>query len=227
MGKLIVIEGTDGSGKETQSNLLFENLKKLNLNVKKISFPNYDSPACEPVKMYLAGKFGEDPLMINPYPISTMYAIDRYAHFKENWEKFYDDNGIIITDRYVASNMIHQGSKITTPAEKEKYLEWLWDLEYNKIEIPKADITIFLNMPMEKSFELMKDRKNKITGDEKKDIHEKNIKYLEISYKTACEISKKYQWNEIQCVDCMDHNKLKAIEEIQQEILLAVKKILF
>ena len=105
LGKIIVIEGTDSSGKETQSNLLFEELKKQGFNVKKISFPNYDSPACEPVKMYLAGEFGKDALNINPYPVSTMYAIDRYASYKKEWEEFYKTGGILITDRYTTSNM--------------------------------------------------------------------------------------------------------------------------
>ncbi|MGF6906662.1 dTMP kinase [Fusobacterium sp. PH5-44] len=224
MGKLIVIEGTDGSGKETQSNLLFDNLKKMGIKIQKISFPNYESPACEPVKMYLAGKFGKDPLSVNPYPISMMYAIDRYASFKEKWEEFYNDDGVIITDRYVTSNMIHQGSKILDLDEKKIYLDWLCDLEYDKIKVPRADITIFLNMPIEKSFELMAERKNKITGESKKDIHEENRKYLEISYQTACDISTQYNWEEIKC---MENNQLKTIEEIQEEISEKVKKILF
>lgn len=224
MGKLIVIEGTDGSGKETQSNLLFENLKNLGIKVKKISFPNYDSPACEPVKMYLAGKFGNDPLTVNPYPISTMYAIDRYASFKENWEEFYNDGGVIVTDRYVTSNMIHQGSKILDLNERKVYLDWLYDLEYDKIKVPRADITLFLNMPIEKSLELILERKNKITGENKKDIHEDNKKYLERSYRTACDISVEYNWDEIKC---MENNQLKSIEKIQEEVLEKVKKILF
>lgn len=224
MGKLIVIEGTDGSGKETQSNLLFENLKNLGIKVKKISFPNYDSPACEPVKMYLAGKFGNDPLTVNPYPISTMYAIDRYASFKENWEEFYNDGGVIVTDRYVTSNMIHQGSKILDLNERKVYLDWLYDLEYDKIKVPRADITLFLNMPIEKSLELILERKNKITGENKKDIHEDNKKYLERSYRAACDISVEYNWDEIKC---MENNQLKSIEKIQEEVLEKVKKILF
>jgi len=112
MGKIIVIEGTDSSGKETQTKLLYERVKKIYDKTIKISFPNYDSPACEPVKMYLAGAFGTDATKVNPYPISTMYAIDRYASFKQDWEKKYIDDYIIITDRYVTSNMIHQASKI-------------------------------------------------------------------------------------------------------------------
>ena len=119
MGKLIVIEGTDSSGKETQSNLLYEKLLKRNLNVKKITFPNYESPACMPVKMYLAGEFGEKALDVNPYPVSAMYAIDRYASYKKDWEDFYKEEGIIITDRYTQSNMIHQASKLKSEKEKK------------------------------------------------------------------------------------------------------------
>ena len=120
MGKIIVIEGTDSSGKETQTKLLYERVKKIYDKTIKISFPNYDSPACEPVKMYLAGAFGTDATKVNPYPISTMYAIDRYASFKQDWEKKYIDDYIIITDRYVTSNMIHQASKIEDIKEKDE-----------------------------------------------------------------------------------------------------------
>ena len=174
MGKLIVIEGTDSSGKETQTKRLFEKLEEKGLKVKKISFPNYDSPACEPVKMYLSGAFGEDAMKVNPYPVSTMYAIDRYASFKTDWEKFYNEDGIIVTDRYVTSNMVHQASKIKDLDEKKQYLNWLEDLEYEKMGIPRPDLVIFLNMPTEMAVKLMAERKNKITGEEKKDIHERD-----------------------------------------------------
>ena len=120
MGKIIVIEGTDSSGKETQTKLLYERVKKIYDKTIRISFPNYDSPACEPVKMYLAGAFGTDATKVNPYPISTMYAIDRYASFKQDWEKKYIDDYVIITDRYVTSNMIHQASKIKDNEEKDE-----------------------------------------------------------------------------------------------------------
>jgi dTMP kinase len=223
MGKLIVIEGTDSSGKETQTKKLYERLANEVEKVKKISFPNYESPACEPVKMYLAGAFGDNALNVNPYPVSTMFAIDRYASYKMDWESFYNAGGIIVTDRYTTSNMVHQASKIENIDEKSKYLGWLEDLEYNKMGIPKPDLVIFLNMPTEMAVKLMEARKNKITGEEKKDIHEKDTSYLKKSYDNACDIAKKYNWQEIKCVE---NKRLKTIEEIGEEIYTLVKEIL-
>ncbi len=222
MGKLIVIEGTDSSGKETQTKKLYERLLSEGKNVRKISFPNYDSPACEPVKMYLAGKFGDNASKVNPYPISTMYAIDRYASYKMDWGNFLQNGGIIITDRYTTSNMVHQASKIDDKEEKEKYLQWLEDLEYNKMELPKPDMVIFLNMPTDMAAKLMAERKNKITGESQKDIHEKNKEYLKKSYDNACEIAKKYNWQEIKCVN----KELKSIEDIGEEIYNLVSSLL-
>ncbi|WP_297432603.1 thymidylate kinase [uncultured Cetobacterium sp.] len=222
-GRLIVIEGTDSSGKETQTAMLFERLSEKISNIRKISFPNYESPACAPVKMYLAGDFGTDAEKVNPYPASTMYAIDRYASFKTDWGNFYNSGGVIITDRYTTSNMVHQASKIDNPQEKEMYLSWLEDLEYNKMEIPRPDLVIFLNMPTETAQKLMAERKNKITGEDKKDIHEKNVEYLKKSHKNACEISKKYSWKEIKCVE---NDRLKTIEEISDEVFELVSEIL-
>lgn len=219
MGKLIVIEGTDSSGKETQTKLLFERLKKEGKNVRKISFPNYESPACAPVKMYLAGDFGDNAVEVNPYPVSTMYAIDRYASFKMDWGKFYKEGGIIITDRYTTSNMVHQASKIDNLKEKEDYLMWLMDLEYEKMQLPKPDTVIFLNMPTHMAVKLMESRKNKITGETKKDIHEKSSEYLKKSHDNACLVANKYSWQEIRCVE---NERLKSIEEIGEEIYKAV-----
>lgn len=222
MGKLIVIEGTDSSGKETQTKRLFEKLEDKGLKVKKISFPNYDSPACEPVKMYLAGAFGEDAMKVNPYPVSTMYAIDRYASFKTDWEKFYNEDGIIVTDRYVTSNMVHQASKIRDLDEKKKYLNWLEDLEYEKMGIPRPDLVIFLNMPTDMAVRLMAERKNKITGEEKKDIHERDKEYLKESHANACKIANIYNWKEIKC---NDGERIKTIEEIGEEVFSLVEEV--
>lgn len=221
-GKLIVIEGTDGSGKQTQTNILYERLKK-ERNVKQISFPNYDSPACEPVKMYLSGKFGENATKINPYPVSVMYAIDRYASYKTDWGKWYEDGEIIITDRYTTSNMVHQASKIENSDEKNSYLSWLKDLEYDKMELPRPDIVIFLNMSTDFTMLLMKDRENKITGKKRKDIHELDKWYLEKSYKNACEIARLENWYEIKCEK---NGKIRTIEDISEEIFNIVNEII-
>ena len=222
MGKLIVIEGTDSSGKETQTKKIYERLLVEGKLCKKISFPNYDSDASAPVKMYLAGKFGKDADKINPYPISTMYAIDRYASFKEDWGKDYNNDKIIISDRYTTSNIVHQAAKLED-SEKEGYILWLEDLEYNKMELPRPDLVLFLNMPTEKACELMANRNNKITGEEKKDIHEKDENYLKKSHKNACEVAERLGWAEILCVD---GDRIKAIEEIHEEIYNKVKEII-
>ncbi|WP_349763786.1 thymidylate kinase [Fusobacterium sp. SYSU M8D902] len=223
MGRVIVIEGTDSSGKETQTKRLFERLEREGVKIKKLSFPNYESPACEPVKMYLAGAFGDKALDINPYPVSTMFAIDRYASYKMEWESFYKSEGVVVTDRYTTSNMVHQASKIEDKEKKEEYLNWLEDLEYKKMNIPAPDLVIFLNMPTEMAVKLMAERKNKITGEEKKDIHEQDTNYLKKSYENACEIARKYEWKEIKCVD---EGRLKTIEEIGEEVYSIVRDII-
>lgn len=220
MGKLIVIEGTDASGKETQTAKLVERLMENGLQVRKISFPNYESPACEPVKMYLEGKFGDKALEVNPYPVSTMYAIDRYSSYKTDWEEFYKNGGIIVTDRYTTSNMVHQASKINNIQEKKEYLNWLEDLEYTKMKLPKPDLVIFLNMPVEAGLKLMSDRNNKITGEKKKDIHEKDENYLRKSYENACDIAKIYSWDN---VECTEKERIKTIAEISDTLYTIVK----
>ena len=218
MGKLIIIEGTDGSGKQTQTELLYKKLKEIKgeEKVKKISFPNYESRASEPVKMYLAGEFGKTAESVNAYAASVLYSIDRFASFKTEWEEFYNNGGIVISDRYTISNMIHQVPKIFNEKEKEKYLEWLIDLEWGKIGIPKPDIVFFLDIPFEFSQKLMKNRENKITGEKEKDIHEKDKNYLKNVYKMAKKLSIKYGWNVISCVN---GDKLRTIEDINDEML--------
>ena len=218
MGKLIIIEGTDGSGKQTQTELLYKKLKEIKgeEKVKKISFPNYESRASEPAKMYLAGEFGKRAESVNAYAASVLYSIDRFASFKTEWEEFYNNGGIVISDRYTISNMIHQVPKILDEKEKEKYLEWLVDLEWGKIGIPKPDIVFFLDIPFEFSQKLMKNRENKITGEKEKDIHEKDKNYLKNVYKMAKKLSIKYGWNVISCVN---GDKLRTIEDINDEML--------
>lgn len=222
MGKLIVIEGTDSSGKQTQAELLYEKYKKIGKKVMKVTFPNYESPSSAPVKMYLNGEFGKNVGEVNTYAVSTMYAVDRYASFKTTWENFYNDGGIIISDRYTTSNMVHQASKIDDQNEKSKYLKWLTDLEYEKMGIPKPDMVIFLNMPTQMAYKLMEKRKNKITGQNKKDIHENDYEYMKKSHDNACYIADKYSWEEIMCVK---NGELKPIDEIGDEVIKVCEEL--
>jgi dTMP kinase len=221
MGKLFVIEGTDGSGKQTQSTLLQQRLKEKNIDFKSVSFPNYENDSSALVKMYLNGEFGTDAKKISPYIASTFFAADRYATYKRYLEEYYENGGIIIADRYTTSNMVHQAGKIRDKKERDKFIEWLWDFEFKLYELPIPTEVFFLNMPIEYSEKLMKDRENKITHETKKDIHEKDEEYLKESYEAACELSKQYKWTEIQCVK---YNQIRTIEDINDEILQNVLK---
>ena len=223
MGKLIVIDGTDGSGKETQMNILQENLKKNNIEFKKVSFPNYDAPSSSLVKMYLSGEFGTDPKSVSPYVASTFYAVDRYATYKKELEEYYEKGGLILADRYTTANMVHQAGKIKDKEERNKFLTWLWDLEFNLYKIPKPDKVFFLNMPIEFVEELIKNRKNKFNNNQVKDIHERDEGHLRDSHQSACEVAKEYNWKEIKCVI---NGKLRTREDIGEEIFKAVKEIL-
>lgn len=221
MGKLFVIDGTDGSGKQTQFTKLQERLTKDNINFKTVSFPNYESPSSSLVKMYLSGEFGENAKDVSPYIASTFYAADRYATFKTGYQKFYDEGGIILADRYTTANMVHQAGKIKDKKERKKFLDWLWDFEFNLYSLPVPTEVFFLNMPVEKSLELIQNRDNKFTHNTKKDIHERDKSHLIDSYNAACEVAKEYNWYEIKCIK---DNNLRTIEDIHEEIYKEVKK---
>lgn len=221
MGKVFVIDGTDGSGKQTQFKKLQERLDKEGVEYKTVSFPNYDSPSSSLVKMYLSGEFGENAKDISPYIASTFYAADRYATFKTKFKEFYDNGGIILADRYTTANMIHQAGKIENVQEREKFLEWLWDFEFNLYGLPVPTKVFFLNMPIEKSIELMKDRENKFTNETQKDIHERDKNHLTDAYNVACKIAKKYNWYEVKCTN---NNLIRTIEDIHEEIFSVLLK---
>ena len=215
-GKLFVIDGTDGSGKQTQFKKLQERLDKENIEYKTVSFPNYDSPSSSLVKMYLSGEFGKNAKGISPYIASTFYAADRYATFKTGYEEYYKNGGIILADRYTTANMVHQAGKIDDEEEREKFLNWLWDFEFNLYGLPVPTEVFFLNMPVDKALELIKDRDNKFTGDSKKDIHESDRNHLIDAHNAACSVSKKYNWYEIKCVN--EKQEVRTIEDIHEQI---------
>lgn len=221
-GKLIIIEsGTDGSGKATQTQRLYDKLISQGKKVRKITFPNYDSPACMPVKMYLNGEFGNNPNDVNAYAASTFYAIDRFASFKNDWGEFYNNGGIILSDRYTTSNMVHQAVKMNDRAEREKYLNWLYELEFELYGLPKPDCVIFLNLSPIISQKLMENRMNKFTGEQQKDIHEGNNEYLINCYNNSLEIANKYNWK---MVKCNDEENLRSIEDISNEVYEMIKE---
>lgn len=220
-GKLIIIEsGTDASGKATQAELLYEYLKKDHM-VVKVEFPNYKSDSSALVKMYLNGDFGETANSVDPYIASTFYAADRYASFMTEWKKYYDEGYIIISDRYVSSNMVHQASKLSGN-EREKFLDWVDEFEYGLYKIPRPDLTIFLDVPLEVSEKLMANRKNKFTDKDEKDIHERDLAYLRATYENALYIANKYHWDKIKCVE---DGMLRTAEDISDEIRAKVEKV--
>lgn len=213
MGKLIVIEGLDGSGKSTQLDLLFKNLKKQGIESKWVSFPNYDDDSSALVKMYLAGQFGKKPGDVNAFAASSFYAVDRYASYKKDWCKIYENGGVIVSGRYTTSNAIHQCSKL--PSDKwEEFLSWLYDFEYKKLGIPAPDKVIFLDMPTEISQHLMDKRYDANGGH--KDIHESDIKYLENCRKAALFTADYSGWD---IISCGRDGEPRTIEDIAAEVL--------
>ena len=217
---LIVIEGVDGSGKQTQSELLQERLEQSGKHVRKLAFPNYQGETSALVKMYLGGKFGENPNDINPYAASVFYAADRIGSFLSDWRKDYESDGVILCDRYTTSNAVHQSCKLEGD-ERDAYLDWLFDFEYNLVGLPKPDLVIFLNMPPEFGRELTKNRANKITGTMEKDIHEKNSDHIESAYNATLYTAKRFGWH---IVDCVKDGCVRTIEDINNEIYETVIK---
>ena len=219
MRKLIVLDGLDGSGKTTQFEIIAERLGK-NHSIKAISFPDYDNPSSALVKMYLGGEISGSAEGVNAYAASSFYAVDRYASYKQFWEENYRKGDIILASRYVSSNAIHQMVKLPQ-AEWDSYLDWLNDYEYGKLGLPKPDMVIFLDMPVEISQKLMSERYN---GDEScKDIHESDIAYLRACRNSALYASERLGWK---VVECSSGNEPLAIEKISERILNIIKEVI-
>ena len=211
-GKLIVLDGLDGSGKSTQFELLRENLKRSGKTVLPISFPDYEQPSSALVKMYLAGEFGTDAGSVNAYAASSFYAVDRFASYKKFWEQNYAAGETILAARYATSNAIHQMSKL--PKEEwDSYLDWLEDYEYRLLGLPKPDLVIFLDMPPAVSQKLLSERYG--GDDSKKDIHEMNVDYLLTCREAALYAAEKCGWV---VLPCSDGDAPRTIEEIQNDI---------
>lgn len=231
MAKFIVIDGLDGCGKATQTELLREALEKQGKRVVKIDFPKYDSDSSAAVRMYLNGELGNDPSTLNPYMCGTFYAVDRFIQYVTDWKKYFeeDDNTVIIADRYLSANIIHQGGKISGRDKRLDYVKWCYDLECNKCGLPQEDITIVLTIKPEISQKLMTER---YKGDEsKKDIHESNLDYLNDCHRhllsTIYDINqnKLANWVHIDCED--EHgNNVDTRENIHNKIMEYINEIL-
>ncbi len=215
MSRLIVLEGSDGSGKATQTTRLYERLRNLGVDAMRVSFPNYESESSALIKMYLRGDFGATAEEVNPYAAATFYAVDRFASF-QTWKKFYEGNGVILADRYVGSNMAHQSAKIRRKAEREKFWNWLDSFEYKRLKLPRPDLTIFLDMPPKIAAMLRRERG-------REDIHESDAAYMLRSYNVYKEIAEKFNWITI---DCSAGNFAKSAIDIHEEIFRLVEPML-
>ena len=220
MGKLIVIEGTAGSGKSTQFRLLTERLAGEGREFRQLVFPQYAEPSSALIRMYLAGEFGTNPSDVNAYAASTFFAVDRYASYKKVWGKWYEDGGLVVSDRYTTSNAVHQASK--EPEEKQKeFLAWLYALEYDHLGLPRPDLVIYLDVPTDFTEQMMR-RREQATNTHA-DIHEQDLQYLATCRRTGKAAAEFYGWTVISCVE---NGAMRSIEDIHEEICRHVRKCL-
>lgn len=211
-GQLIVIEGLDGSGKATQTKLLCTSLASKDIRVKRVSFPNYSSDSSALVRMYLNGEFGRNADDVNAYAASSFYAVDRYAGYKKDWRRFYESGGLVIADRYTTSNAIHQCAKLPKD-EWGVFIDWLFTYEYKLLGLPKPDAVLFLKANIDMGQRLMSAR---YAGDDsKKDIHERDIGYLERSQEAALFCADSLGWHVIECIE---NGCMRSIDDIHTQV---------
>ena len=220
MGKLIVFEGTDGSGKSTQFELLAKRLEAEQIGFQRLRFPQYEEPSSALIRMYLGGAFGDDPEAVNAYAASTFYAVDRYASYQRVWKDYYQGGGLVVSDRYTTSNAVHQGSKVPE-GERAEFFRWLYDLEYDRMGLPRPDLVVLLDMPVELSEQLMRKRE-KSTGTHA-DIHERDEDYLKKCRDVALHAAKYYGWR---TVSCAKDGVIRGVEDIHGEVYAIVKSCL-
>ena len=219
-GKLIVFEGTDGSGKSTQFQKLCDRLDGMGRGYRRLVFPQYDQPSSALIRMYLGGEFGTHPQDVSPYAASAFYAVDRYASWRKVWGEDYQNGGLILADRYTTSNAVHQASKLL-PGERKVFLEWLFDLEYGKLGLPEPDLVIYLDMPTEITEKMMRQREA-ATGTHA-DIHEQDEAYLKSCRDAAREIVRDCGWTVIRCAR---DDEPRTVEDIHDEVYRTVRALL-
>lgn len=220
-GRLIVLEGTDGSGKSTQFSLLCRRMEEAGRPFHRIVFPQYQEPSSALVRMYLGGEFGSRPDDVNAYAASTFYAVDRYASYKKVWGADYEGGGLILSDRYTTSNAVHQTGKLPE-GEWEGFLRWLYDFEYGKLGLPAPDLVLYLDMPTDRAVEMLRRREGEThtTGD----IHEVDTSYLRRCREVALTAARVCGWERVSCVD--GTGAVRPPEEIHREIWDRVSALL-
>lgn len=221
-GKLITIEAGDGSGKATQTRELLKHLERDGFKVMKVEYPDYKSQSSALVRMYLGGEFGQHAEDVDAYGASTFFAVDRYASYHLNWKQAYQDGTIILADRYTTSNMVHQAVKLTDPQEREDFLAWLWDFEFNKLKLPVPDAVVYLDMDPAVSDRLIAQRAAE-DSQRKKDIHEKDSAYLHRCHEAYGWVAEKYGWKRVKC---SENGEPRSIEAIHADVYKAVREFI-
>lgn len=221
-GRLITIEAGDGSGKATQTKALYDRLVAEGHQVVKVEYPDYQSESSALVRMYLGGAFGEHADDVSAYGASAFFAVDRYASYQLKWKAAYENGAIVLADRYTTSNMVHQAVKLVDPQQREDFLNWLWDFEFGKLQLPVPDVVIFLDMDPEVSDKLINARAA-ANEDRKKDIHEKDSAYLHRCHEAYVAVADKYSWVKVQCSEA---GEPRNIQDIHEDVYKAVKEIL-
>ena len=212
--KLLVIDGIDGIGKETQSKLLSQRLNLKGIKNFQISFPRYKSTSGLLIKEYLRGDMGSFE-ELNPYSISLLYSIDRYVSYINEMKKHINNNELIICDRYTTSNMMYQGIKFKSMEKLNEYIDWIEYTEFELMKIPKPDMIIFLKTD---NININKNNINKRNINHEKDIHEENENILKDSNMIGIYLAEKFNWNIINCTD-KNSNELLSINDINDKIL--------
>ena len=213
-GKLIVFEGTDGSGKSTQFSLTCEALKQAGREFRTCRYPQYSEESSALVRMYLGGQFGSRPSDVNAYAASSFYAVDRFAGYKKHWGEFYENGGLMVLDRYTTSNAVHQASKMPVEARNE-FFRWLAHFEYGDLGLPKPDLVFWLDMPIELAVANLRRRESDTNTTA--DIHEVDTEYLLSCHDAAAQAAEFYGWTRIACAD--EAGNLRTMEEIHREIM--------
>ena len=219
-GKLIVFEGTDGSGKATQSKLLLERLQREGFDCRPLTFPRYGKPSAAPLEEYLHGAYGSHPEAVNAYAASTFFAVDRYASYQQDWGKYYESGGILVADRYTTSNAVHQASKLPE-GERQAFLKWLFDFEYRLLQLPEPTLVFYLDVPTEITEKMMRCREAQTNTTA--DIHEQDDGYLRACRRAAQKTAEECAWH---CIDCSQNGEMRNAGDIHEEIYCCVRELL-